>query len=333
MAATGKDQQITPQAVIEFWKQAGPRHWFAKDEAFDTLFRDTFYSAHFLAASRKLEHWLAQPEGALALLLLLGAAVFGHLFKLPPRYFERRPTGVLVSMVSGRAVAYALDGLQERAEMFVAPGDEVYEGMIVGENSRTVSRAVAARLEEINDTLPDGVTAEAVYDRTVLVEKTIATVRNNLLEGCARERRPQVAGCGIDVEQCLVREAEHVAARDAAAGRVRLRAAKELRVHLLVGDGADDVGPRDEHVRRPAHHIHEVGDRRGVDRSARARPHHERDLRDDARRLHVAPEDLRVARERDDELLRHAGRDADRERRAPLVRLQDDLLDVDPGAR
>ena len=71
MAATGKDEQVTPQAVIEFWKQAGPKHWFAKDKAFDTLFRDTFYSAHFLAASRQLERWLAQPEGALALLLLL----------------------------------------------------------------------------------------------------------------------------------------------------------------------------------------------------------------------------------------------------------------------
>ncbi len=47
-----------------------------------------------------------------------------------------RPTGVLVSMMPGRAVAFGLDGLQERAEMFVAPGDEVYEGMIVGENSR-----------------------------------------------------------------------------------------------------------------------------------------------------------------------------------------------------
>ena len=40
-------------------------------------------------------------------------------------------------MTSGRAVAFGLDGLQERAEMFVAPGDVVYEGMIVGENSRT----------------------------------------------------------------------------------------------------------------------------------------------------------------------------------------------------
>jgi GTP-binding protein len=43
---------------------------------------------------------------------------------------------VMISMVSGRAVAYGLDNLQERAELFVAPGDEVYEGMVVGENSR-----------------------------------------------------------------------------------------------------------------------------------------------------------------------------------------------------
>lgn len=47
-----------------------------------------------------------------------------------------RPTGVLVSMVAGRAVAFALDGLQERSDLFVSPGDEVYEGMIVGENAR-----------------------------------------------------------------------------------------------------------------------------------------------------------------------------------------------------
>ncbi len=48
-----------------------------------------------------------------------------------------RANGVLVSMVSGKAVGFALDGLQQRAEMFVAPGDEVYEGMVVGENSRS----------------------------------------------------------------------------------------------------------------------------------------------------------------------------------------------------
>ena len=46
------------------------------------------------------------------------------------------PAGVCVSAIAGKAVAYGLDGLQQRAELFVAPGDEVYEGMIVGENSR-----------------------------------------------------------------------------------------------------------------------------------------------------------------------------------------------------
>ena len=43
---------------------------------------------------------------------------------------------MLVSNVSGKAVGYALFSLQERAEMFVGPGDDVYEGMVVGENSR-----------------------------------------------------------------------------------------------------------------------------------------------------------------------------------------------------
>jgi GTP-binding protein len=48
-----------------------------------------------------------------------------------------RPNGVLVSMATGRAVAFGLDALQERGEMFVSPGEAVYEGMIVGENSRS----------------------------------------------------------------------------------------------------------------------------------------------------------------------------------------------------
>ena len=47
-----------------------------------------------------------------------------------------RLNGVLVSQENGKAVAFALGNLQERSELFVAPGDECYEGMIVGENSR-----------------------------------------------------------------------------------------------------------------------------------------------------------------------------------------------------
>ena len=65
-------------------------------------------------------------------------------------------------------------------------GREVVLGtvfMLIGENSRTVSQAVAKKMEEINKSLPEGVEAVTVYDRTVLVDKAIATVKKNLLEG------------------------------------------------------------------------------------------------------------------------------------------------------
>ena len=68
-----------------------------------------------------------------------GTAVMNHRYS---RYgvvdgdIPRRPQGVLVSKVGGKALAFSLDGLQQRSELFISPGDEVYEGMIVGENSR-----------------------------------------------------------------------------------------------------------------------------------------------------------------------------------------------------
>ncbi len=55
--------------------------------------------------------------------------------------------------------------------------------MLIGENSRTVASDTAARLDEIRDTLPPGIEVNTVYDRTRLVDKTLATVEKNLLEG------------------------------------------------------------------------------------------------------------------------------------------------------
>ena len=55
--------------------------------------------------------------------------------------------------------------------------------MLIGENSRTVARDLAEQLILVNRSLPPGVVAEAVYDRTTLVDKTIRTVQKNLLEG------------------------------------------------------------------------------------------------------------------------------------------------------
>ena len=99
--------------------------------------------------------------------------------------------GVIVARRDGvpitvRDVADVAYGKQLRTGAATRDGQEAVLGtavMLVGENSRTVSKAVAAKLKEINKTLPQGITAEPVYDRTVLVEKTIATVQKNLLEG------------------------------------------------------------------------------------------------------------------------------------------------------
>lgn len=55
--------------------------------------------------------------------------------------------------------------------------------MLIGENSRDVARRVGDRLEEVNRSLPEGISATAVYDRTDLVNKTLETVRTNLVEG------------------------------------------------------------------------------------------------------------------------------------------------------
>ena len=85
-----------------------------------------------------------------------------------------------------RNVAQVEIGRELRTGAATENGREVVLGtvfMLIGENSRTVSQAVAARLEQINRSLPEGVVAVTVYNRTNLVEKAIATVKKNLFEG------------------------------------------------------------------------------------------------------------------------------------------------------
>ncbi len=98
---------------------------------------------------------------------------------------------VIVSNASGVKVrisdlAQVAIGKELRTGAATQNGRETVLGtamMLMGENSRTVARALAKKLEEINRSLPEGVTATAVYDRTQLVDKTIDTVQKNLLEG------------------------------------------------------------------------------------------------------------------------------------------------------
>jgi heavy metal efflux system protein len=83
-------------------------------------------------------------------------------------------------------VADVLLGKELRTGAATENGREAVLGtvfMLMGENSRTVSQRAGDKLEEINRSLPDGVKATPVYDRRILVDKTIATVKTNLLEG------------------------------------------------------------------------------------------------------------------------------------------------------
>ena len=99
--------------------------------------------------------------------------------------------GVIVSNRGGVPirvgdVADVAMGEELRTGAATENGREIVLGtvfMLVGENSRTVARATAERLQEAAKALPPGVTAEAVYDRTDLVDRAIGTVEKNLLEG------------------------------------------------------------------------------------------------------------------------------------------------------
>ncbi|OEZ91855.1 efflux RND transporter permease subunit [Duganella phyllosphaerae] len=85
-----------------------------------------------------------------------------------------------------RDVAEVLIGRELRTGAATENGREVVLGtvfMLIGQNSRAVSLAVDKKMVEINRSLPAGVVAVTVYDRTVLVDKAISTVRKNLLEG------------------------------------------------------------------------------------------------------------------------------------------------------
>lgn len=85
-----------------------------------------------------------------------------------------------------RDVADVIIGKELRNGAATQDGEEVVLGtahMLIGENSRAVSQAIADKLAEINRNLPEGVAATPVYNRTALVDKTIRTVATSLFEG------------------------------------------------------------------------------------------------------------------------------------------------------
>jgi len=99
--------------------------------------------------------------------------------------------GIVIRTLGGTPVrvgdvATVTTGAELRSGAATQDGHEVVLGTVlmrVGENSRAVARAVAARISEIGPSLPPGIRLVPAYDRTHLVDKTLATVQKNLVEG------------------------------------------------------------------------------------------------------------------------------------------------------
>jgi uncharacterized protein (DUF924 family) len=98
-------------AVVAFWREAGPALWFAKNAEFDRRFRERFLTLHEAAARGELAGWLATPEGALALVVLLD--------QFPRNAFRGTPhmyaTDVLARQVADAAIAAGHDQAVEKA--------------------------------------------------------------------------------------------------------------------------------------------------------------------------------------------------------------------------
>ena len=120
---------------------------------------------------REGEQYLVRAPGQAASLEDIGNIVVASVRGIPVRISDLADVSI---------------GRELRTGAATENGQEVVLGtvfMLIGENSRAVSKAVDARMVEINRSLPPGVKAVTVYDRTVLVERAIATVRKNLVEG------------------------------------------------------------------------------------------------------------------------------------------------------
>src|SRR5256885_1246623 len=71
MNATSQGGAASPETVLAFWREAGPDHWFERDDGFDADIREKFLPTCEAAAAGRLEAWEATAEGTLALVIVL----------------------------------------------------------------------------------------------------------------------------------------------------------------------------------------------------------------------------------------------------------------------
>ena len=116
-----------------------------------------------------------------------GAGILNHLFSgWEPWHgpIEDRLTGVLVADRPGRSTAFALSNLQERGMIFIAPGTNVYQGMIIGENSRSSDMDVNVTKEKKQTNMRASSADEAIKlipPRLLNLEQAIEFINNDEL--------------------------------------------------------------------------------------------------------------------------------------------------------
>lgn len=101
-----------PADIVDFWREAGPKRWYAKDGAFDEAIRLRFEATHHAAARGECDSWTDTPEGALALVILLD--------QFPRNLFR------------GSAHAFATDGLARKlaAEAIARGHDQAVDPLL-----------------------------------------------------------------------------------------------------------------------------------------------------------------------------------------------------------
>jgi GTP-binding protein len=133
-----------------------------------------------------------------------GTAVIHHRFESYRPMAEPiagRSTGVLVSIAAGKAVAFGLDSLQQRAELHVIPGDVIYEGMIVGENSRPEDMNVNPTKEKKLSNM------RAVgHDRNILLKPARKMSLEESLEFIEEDELVEVTPTQIRLRKILLKE-------------------------------------------------------------------------------------------------------------------------------
>jgi uncharacterized protein (DUF924 family) len=138
--ATETGPAVEPRQVLDFWRDAGPGKWFARDDVFDARFGEGFLDAHWAAARRELEHWMDGADGALALVLLLD--------QLPRNCFRRSghayATDPLARHYATRAIGAGFDAQVDPAlRVFMYLPFEHSEDMADQVRSIELMRAVA----------------------------------------------------------------------------------------------------------------------------------------------------------------------------------------------